>query len=104
MVGGALLAVFGDPQHTRAWDNGADGERAVPADSTPSSTEVLSRCTTGGSGVLCKYQPHCGRPSGIYVMDAKYRETGRVQLRRAGGIFRPAPPQLWIGDATAQNW
>jgi Nuclease-related domain len=36
-------------------------------------------------------------PSGIYVIDAKYRETGRVQLRRPGSIFRPAPPQLWVG-------
>ena len=29
MIGGALLTVFGDPQHTRAWGNGAVGERAV---------------------------------------------------------------------------
>ena len=36
-------------------------------------------------------------PSGIYVIDAKYRETGRAQLRRPGNVFRPAPPQLWVG-------
>ena len=24
-------------------------------------------------------------------------ETGRVQLRRSGGLFKPELPQLWIG-------
>ncbi|MGO9458336.1 MAG: nuclease-related domain-containing protein [Acidimicrobiales bacterium] len=36
-------------------------------------------------------------PSGIYVIDAKYRETGRVERRTSGSIFRPGPPQLWVG-------
>ena len=105
MVGGALLAVFGDPQHTRAWDNGADGERAVARRlDALIDRGVIALHDRRVPGSSANIDHIAVGPSGIYVMDAKYRETGRVQLRRAGGIFRPAPPQLWIGDATAQNW
>jgi Nuclease-related domain len=99
VVCGALLAVFGDPQTTRAWGNGAEGERAVArrldALADRGVIALYDRSVPGSSANI----DHIAvGPSGIYVIDAKYRGAGRVQLRRPGSIFSPAPPQLWAGQ------
>ncbi len=105
VIGGALLAVFGDPQHTRAWGNGAEGERAVArrldALADPGVIALHDRRVPGSSANIDHIVVG---PSGIYVIDAKYRETGRVQLRRPGSFFRPAPPQLWVGGRNCTKW
>ena len=98
VVGGALLAVLGDPQHTRAWGNGAEGERAVARRlDALADRGVIALHDRKVPGSSANIDHIAVGPSGIYVIDAKYRETGRVQLRRPGSIFRPAPPQLWVG-------
>jgi hypothetical protein len=98
VIGGLLLAVTADPQSTKAWANGAAGERAV------------GRRLDGlaDQGVLVLHDRKVPRssanidhiavsPSGVYVIDAKYRETGKVEKRGSGSVFKPGPPQLWVG-------
>jgi len=97
VIGGALLALFGDPQPTVAWSHGATGERAVGRRleelrdkdvitvhdrKVPRSSANIDHIAVG--------------PSGVYVIDAKYRETGRVTVRRTG-LFGSGPRQLWVG-------
>ena len=98
VIGGALLAVFGDPQHTRAWGSGAEGERAVARRlDALDDRGVIALHDRRVPGSSANIDHIAVGPSGIYVIDAKYRETGRAQLRRPGSIFRPKPPQLWVG-------
>ncbi|MGH9920474.1 MAG: nuclease-related domain-containing protein, partial [Nitrososphaerales archaeon] len=98
LIGGALLSMFGDPQTTRAWADGARGESIVGA-----RLDALAR-----SGVITLHDRRVPRSranidhialaaAGIYVVDAKYRERGRVEERSSGTIFRPGPSQLYVG-------
>jgi hypothetical protein len=98
VIGGALLAVFGDPQHTRAWRNGAEGERAVARRlDALADRGVIALHDRKVPGSSANIDHIAVGPSGVYVIDAKYRETGRVELRRPGHLFRHSPPQLWVG-------
>ncbi len=98
VIGGALLTIFGDPQSTRAWANGAVGERAVGRRlDVLADRGVVTLHDRRVPGSSANIDHIAVGPSGVYVIDAKYRETGRVQLRRSGGLFKPELPQLWIG-------
>ena len=98
VIGGALLTIFGDPQHTRAWRHGAEGERAVARRlDALVDRGVIALHDRRVPGSSANIDHIAVGPSGIYVIDAKYRETGRAQQRRPGSVFRPAPPQLWVG-------
>lgn len=98
IIGGALLAIFDDPQSTRAWANGAVGERVVG--------RHLDTLADHGVHVLHDRRvPRSSAnidhiaiaPSGIYVIDAKHWEAGRVEKRGSGTIFKPGPAQLYVG-------
>ncbi len=98
VIGGALLTIFGDPQSTRAWADGAQAERAVgrrlDALADRGVVTLHDRRVPGSSANIDHIVVG---PSGVYVIDAKYRETGRVQVRRSGGLLRPGSAQLWVG-------
>jgi hypothetical protein len=98
VIRGALLGLFGDPQSTRAWANGAVGERAVGRRlDALAGRGVVTLHDRKVPGSPANIDHIAVGPSGVYVMDAKYRETGRVQLRRSGSKVRPARAQLWVG-------
>lgn len=78
-LGGALLALRGEPAHERAWGAGAEGERIVAA-------ALAKRCNE--NVFLChdRRLPRGGNvdhlaiaPSGIWVIDSK-RYSGRVRI------------------------
>lgn len=96
-LGGLLLAVFDDPQSTRAWDEGAVGE------------ERLGRRLDGlrGEGVAILHDRRIPKTTanidhiavsynGVWVIDAKHYK-GRPTLRVEGGILRPRVERLLVG-------
>jgi hypothetical protein len=87
-MGGLILALTEDPQTTRAWAQGAEGERRV--------AEALAKCGDDFVHVLNDRRIPPTRnnidhiavtPSGVYVIDAK-AYTGTVRVRNKGNIFR----------------
>jgi len=99
IIGGALLAAFGDPQTTKAWDHGATGERVVGRrlDSL-ADRGVIALHDRRVPGSRANIDHIVVGPSGVYVVDAKYRESGRIRLRNSGTLFRPGPPLLYVGN------
>ena len=98
-VGGALLALSGDPASTKAFKTGAEGERAIAARLEKLCVgEVLflhNRCrgTSARSGDI----DHIAvAPSGVFVIDAKKYADARVRVRRTGGLFSPGKEQLLV--------
>ncbi len=84
-----------DPQSTKAWARGAQGERRLAAH----LTRVL-----GDRAVFLHDRKH-GRAnidhlvvasSGVWVIDAKNYE-GRVEHRNVGGWFGPADNRIFVG-------
>lgn len=96
-LGGLLLAVFDDPQSTRAWDQGAVGEERLG--------HRLDTLVDEGVAVLHDRRipgtraniDHVAVTSnGVWVIDAK-RYKGRPTLRVEGGILRPRVERLLVG-------
>jgi len=86
-LGGLVLALSDDPQSTKAWGRGAEGERKV--------ARLLNTLVPEGIAVLHDRRiprtkaniDHIAiAPSGIYIVDSK-RYTGRVEPRSTGGIL-----------------
>ena len=84
-----------DPQSTKAWARGAEGERRLAAH----LTRVL-----GDRAVFLHDRKH-GRAnidhlvvasSGVWVIDAKNYE-GKVEYRNVGGRFGPADNRIFVG-------
>jgi hypothetical protein len=87
-LGGAILALTEDPQHIRAWQRGAEGERRVGArlDALASdSLVVLHDRRIPGSRANIDHI--VVGPSGVYVIDTK-RYAGKLEVRDVGGWFR----------------
>ena len=92
--GGALLAVTSDPQSTRAWARGAEGEERL--------AEVLA--DIGAIVALHDRRVPATRgnidhlviaPAGVFVIDAK-RYEGEVRIRDRGSFFR-SDERLYVG-------
>lgn len=100
-LGGLILALAGEPAHTRVWAQGARGERAVAAkldDFAPAFVEVLhDRSMRRPDGRLSKANiDHLVvAATGVWVVDAKTHH-GRLEVRRAGGLLRPRTERLYI--------
>ena len=99
-IGKVLLAVFDDPQTTRAWSSGADGENALGETLAPSAGSTLRvlhdrripRTTANIDHlVICS--------AGVFVIDAKRYLNRRPELRVEGGIFRPRTELLYVGGS-----
>lgn len=96
-IGGFLLAVTEEPQSTRAWDTGAEGEQVVGARLDP----------LVGDGLAVLHDRRIPRTRanvdhlaisrrGVFVVDAK-KYKGRPALRVEGGLFRPRTETLVVG-------
>ena len=98
-MGGLLLAVFDDPASTKAFSNGAEGERRVAA----------RLAELSGPGVLFLHNRKLGRgrrdgdvdhvaltASGVFVIDAKQYKNAKVRVRRSGGLLSPVREQLMV--------
>ncbi len=94
-IGGALLAIAGEPQHQRAWKQGAAGERAVAkrlAKLEPKGVLALHDRRVPGSRTNIDHI--AVSPAGVFVIDAK-RWSGKVEVRDVSGLFKPADKRLY---------
>jgi hypothetical protein len=92
--GGLLLAVVDEPQSTRAWAQGALGERklAEALAGVPDIVVLHDRKVPGTRGNIDHLVI---APGGLFVVDAK-RYKGRLQIRDKGGLFR-TEWRLYVG-------
>lgn len=97
-IGKLLLAVFDDPQSTRAWERGSEGERVVG--------ESLQRIASDTLRVLHDRRVPGSRANidhvavastGVYVIDAKRYVNQRPSLRVEGGMLAPRRERLLVG-------
>ena len=96
-IGGFLLAVTEEPQSTRAWDVGAEGEHFVGTrlDSlVGDDLGVLHDRRIPGTRANIDHLVVSRR--GVFVVDAK-KYKGRPTLHVAGGLFRPRTERLVVG-------
>jgi Nuclease-related domain len=96
-IGGFLLAVFDDPQSTRAWSVGAEGERLLSemlASVAGESLRVLNDRRIPGTKANIDHLVVC--PAGVFVVDAKRYRNSRPVLRIEGGLFRPRTELLYV--------
>lgn len=104
LVGGLLLALVDDPQSTKAWATGADGEERLG--------RRLDKLVGDGTHVLhdrriprtkANIDHIVVSPSRAFVIDAK-KYQGRPSLRVQGGLIRPRIETLMVGsrDCTKQ--
>jgi hypothetical protein len=92
--GGLLLAVVDEPQSTRAWAQGALGERklAEALAGVPDIVVLHDRKVPGTRGNIDHLVI---APGGLFVVDAK-RYKGSLQIRDKGGLFR-TEWRLYVG-------
>ncbi|WP_241987407.1 nuclease-related domain-containing protein [Cryobacterium glucosi] len=97
-IGGLILALSDEPQSTRAWAVGAQGEVALG--------QRLDKLSGSGVHVLHDRRIPPTRanidhiavcPSGVFVIDAK-KYQGRPRLQIEGGLFRPRTETLMVGS------
>jgi len=103
-IGRFLLAVVDDPQSTRAWSVGAEGERMLSetlASIAGESLRVLHDRRIPRTTANIDHLVVC--PSGVFVVDAKRYRDSRPELRVEGGLIRPRTELLYVGgrDRTA---
>jgi hypothetical protein len=103
-IGRFLLAVFDDPQSTRAWSVGAEGERMLSemlASMAGDSLRVLNDRRIPRTKANIDHLVVC--PTGVFVVDAKRYRKSRPELRVEGGLIRPRVELLFVGgrDRTA---
>lgn len=97
-IGGLLLALFDDPQSTKAWASGAVGEQRLGAfleKGAGSTFRVLQDRRIPGSRANIDHLVIC--PAGVFVVDAKRYQARRPELRVGGGILRPRVETLMVG-------
>ena len=96
-LGKLLLAVFDEPQSTKAWGQGAAGEETVGASLRAISSEslrVLNDRRIPGSRANIDHLVVTAH--GVYVIDAK-RYVGKRPTRRVdGGLFNPRREVLLV--------
>lgn len=97
-LGGVILALSDDPQSTRAWAVGAQGEerlgRRLDTLGSP-LVRVLHDRRIPGTRANIDHVVIC--PSGVFVIDAK-RYKGRPHLRAEAGLFSPRTEKLIVGN------
>ena len=97
-LGGLILAVSDDPQSTKAWAVGAQGEQRLGRrlDSVTGPTvRALHDRRIPRTRANIDHIVTC--PSGVFVIDAK-QYKGRPQLRVDGGIIRERTEKLLVGS------
>ena len=97
-MGRFLLAVFDDPQSTKAWSVGAEGERIV-SEMLASIAGNLLRVLHDRRipGTRANIDHLVVSPTGVFVVDAKRYRNARPALRVEGGLLRPRAEFLTVG-------
>lgn len=97
-LGRFLLAVTDDPQSTRAWAVGAEGERLLGgllASMAADTLRVLNDRRIPRTRTNIDHLVVC--PTGVFVVDAKRYRNARPALRVEGGLLRPRSETLTVG-------
>ncbi|MCU1461802.1 MAG: hypothetical protein JWO37_1877 [Acidimicrobiales bacterium] len=95
-VGGLILALSDDPQSTKAWLQGAEGERRVGAAlDAIGHAGVVALHDRRVPGSRANIDHIAIAPSGVWVIDAK-RYSGQVAKKDVGGWFT-ADERLYVG-------
>lgn len=96
-IGGALLALAGEPEHHAAWRRGADGEERVAAvlERHAASHGVLLLHDRRLPGTRANIDHLAIGPGGVTVIDTK-RYHGKVEIRRCGGLLSPRVERLFV--------
>ena len=103
-MGGLILALSDDPQSTKAWATGAQGEERLG--------RLLDGLVGAGVHVLHDRRIPPGRgnidhivicPSGVFVIDAKKYQGKRPSLRIEGGWLRARSETLIVGSRICTN-
>ena len=100
LIGGAALALVGEPQSTRAWERGSIGE------------QKLAEALVGVQGVIVLHDRRVPKtrgnidhivisPAGVFVVDAK-RYQGLIQIRDRGGLLS-RDDRLFVGSRDCSN-
>lgn len=98
-AGGLLLALSGEPESTKAFARGAEGERRLAArleQLCGDDVLFLHNRQRGRSGRSGDIDHIAVTASGVYVVDAKHYKDAKVTVRRTGGIVRSAREQLIV--------
>jgi hypothetical protein len=86
-IGGLIHALSEEPQSTRAWERGAEGERRLGAGlDRLAANGVLVLHDRRRPGTRANIDHIAVAASGVWIIDAK-RYRGRVERRDAGGWF-----------------
>ena len=95
-LGGVILALTDEPQRTRAWSTGAEGEVVLgPRLDAAVGVRVLHDRRIPGSKANIDHIAI--GPRGVFVIDAKHYKGGPT-LRTSGGLFSPRVEKLMIGS------
>ena len=100
-LGDLLLALFNEPASTRAWAQGASGERAIAAKLAELEGEHVtalhdrSMVDARGRRTRANIDHIAVAATGVWVIDAK-THRGALQVRRSGGLSTPRVEKLYI--------
>ena len=95
-LAGVIKFLSDDPQSTKAWAAGSEGERRLAAHlQTTVGDRALLLHDRKVRGTRANIDHLVVAASGIWVVDAK-RYQGLVERRYVGGLFR-ADPRLYVG-------
>jgi hypothetical protein len=95
-LGGVILALTDEPQRTRAWATGAEGEVVLGRrlDAAVGVRVLHDRRIPGSKANI----DHIAiGPRGVFVIDAKHYKGGPT-LHTSGGLFSPRVEKLMIGS------
>lgn len=104
LIGGAALAISGEPQSIRAWERGSIGEQklAEALEGVHGLTVLHDRRVPGTRGNIDHIVI---APAGVFVVDAK-RYTGLIRIRDRGSLLK-RDERLYVGrrdcSALAEN-
>ncbi len=97
-LGGVILALTDEPQRTRAWATGAEGEVALGRRldaAVGAGIRVMHDRRIPGTKANIDHV--AVGPPGVFVIDAKHYKGGPT-LHASGGLFSPRVEKLMIGS------
>lgn len=103
-LGGLLLAIFDEPQNTKAWSTGAKGEEILAAWLNKAAGplfRLLHDRKIPGTRANIDHMVIC--PLGVWVVDAKRYVGKRPDVRYEGGFFRPKIEKLTVAGRDRTN-
>lgn len=93
-LGRVVLALSDQPQSTRAWNRGSEGEREL-AEALADLDDVRVLNDRRVPGTRGNIDHIVIAPAGVFVVDAK-RHEGTIRIRDVGGFFR-RDERLYVG-------